>query len=236
MVSGLRIPSALLLVGSLCACGTSPGSSGSTGGGTPCSLGSPVQMPPACANPPAMALTVPKGCTPKVDGTYDQGEWEDAACVSVGMDTVYVKYSGTSLYLAWPLSSAFGCPAQLAFNTDGSQTLDGNQLDLCIFDAPTNDMGDSGEFLSEGGVWNAQTVATDILVAAPPQATPVVSYELAIPFSHLGLTAGTVGTLGMGLVHSTLGSWPGGLSVPGNSCQPSNPSEWGQLSSSAKWQ
>ncbi len=147
---------------------SSSGSTGATTGG-PCALGSSLTTLPACSAAAGGTLVVPWGCAPTVDGAYATGEWADAACITVGNDPVYLKYSGTNLYLAWPMTPACGCPAQLAFNVDGSATLDGNQFDLGIFDDPGSASGDSSEFTSQGGAWTASAaVSTGIVIANPP--------------------------------------------------------------------
>jgi len=137
--------------------------------GNACPLGTELATLPPCADPATMTLDVPKGCTPTVDGVYHEGEWGDAACLDVASDPVYVKYAGSTLYLAWPMTPTCGCPAQLAFNQDGSMTLDGHQIDLGIFDDPNGSSGDASEFTSAPGGWTEDSaVATGIVIANPP--------------------------------------------------------------------
>jgi hypothetical protein len=222
--------------------GSSGSSSGSSSGGTAsdggaCGTGTALTTLPPCTAAAASSINVPAGCAPTVDGTYSSGEWSDAACFSVNSDPVYVKYAAGTLYLAWPMTPTCGCPAQLAFNTDGSMTLDGHQIDLGIFDDPGSATGDASEFSSAAGGWgSAATVAAGIVIANPPNMPTLVTYEIAIPFSLLGVTAGRVGTIGLGINHPMSGVWPAGLTVPSGMYQPANPADWGTLTSSANWQ
>jgi hypothetical protein len=126
-----------------------------------------------------------------------------------------------------------GCAAQLAFNRTAAVSLDGNQLDLGIFDDPFSTGGDANEFVSQAGGW-MQSFAIDpgIVVANPSMKT---TYELAIPFSELGITAGQAHAVGFGISHSLSGVWPLGLTTPAGMPQPSNPSDWGKLTSPANW-
>ena len=223
--------------GSATASGSATSTGTATGGGSACVAGSSLPTLPACGSSPASTLTVPAGCTPTVNGAYQQGEWSDAACVTVGSDPVYLKYSGSTLYLAWPMTPACGCPAQIAFSTDGSPTLDGNQFVLGAFDDPSSSSGDSFEYTSAGGAWTmSASVAQGIVIANPPGAPSLVTYEVAIPFSQLGIVPGQAKTIGLALVHHMASAWPIGVSTPAGGLQPSTPSEWGVLSSANNWQ
>ena len=188
-----------------CGGGSSSGGSGSSSGGTDggalgaCVTGSTLTTLPACSAPATTSLSVPAGCVPTIDGTYHSGEWQDAACISVASDPVYVKYSATTLYLAWPMTPTCGCPAQLAFNADGSMTLDGHQIDLGIFDDPGSATGDASEFTSQASGWTQDgAIASGIVIANPPNMPALVTYELAIPFSQLGITVGQLHTYFVG--------------------------------------
>src|SRR5665811_281977 len=57
---------------------------------------------PACTTAAGSAVSVPKGCTPTVDGTLHLAEWSDGACFNVGSTdmVVYAKYDANSVYLA----------------------------------------------------------------------------------------------------------------------------------------
>jgi hypothetical protein len=130
---------------------TSTGATGAGGGsGGTCTMGAVVKLPP-CTKPATTSVDVPRGCAPTVDGAYHDGEWSDATCITLGSDPIYLKYSGDTLYLAWPMTPSCGCPAQLAFNEDGAPTLDGMQFDLGIFDDPFTTTGDANEFVSTSG-------------------------------------------------------------------------------------
>jgi hypothetical protein len=212
-------------------------SGGQAGGGShqgPCSMGATLTTLPACTALAATSINLPSGCAPTVDGTYQSGEWGDAACITVGQDPVYVKYAGSTLYLAWPMKPTCGCPAHLVFNTDGATTLDGHQIDLAIFDDPFGATGDANEFMSNAGGWtNGTPVAGGITISNPPK---MPNYELAIPFSQLGVTAGKNQSVGFAVSHTMGGVWPTGLAVLMSTSQPSNPGDWGKLVSSASWQ
>jgi hypothetical protein len=172
-----------------------------------------------------------------VDGTYKSGEWGDAACLSVGSDPVYVKYAGSMLYLAWSMTPSCGCGAQVVFNTNGATNLDGHQIDLSIFDDPFTATGDSSEFTSQGGAWTAlSSIMSGIVIANPPNQPSPVTYEIAVPLALLGVTPGQSSSVGLGFDHPQGGSWPAGITVPMTTDQPSNPSDWGKLTSSANWQ
>jgi hypothetical protein len=182
-------------------------------------------------------VNVPAGCPPTVDGVYHAGEWGDAACFTVGNDPVYVKYADGTLYLAWPMTPTCGCPAEIAFNADGAMTLDGHQIDLGIFDDPGSATGDASEFTSQASGWTqAASIAQGIVIANPPNMPSLVTYELAIPLSLLGVTVGHAGSIGLGVSHTMSGVWPAGLTVPSGMLQPATPSDWGKLTSSANWQ
>jgi hypothetical protein len=195
---------------------------------------------PACTAAAGTSINVPSGCTPTVDGVYHSAEWTDAACVTVGTagDPIYVKYAGTTLYLAWSMTPVCGCAADLVFNQDTATTLDGHQISLGIFDDPAANGGDSFESTSQGGMWTAlQAIASGIVIGNPAaDGTDVETYEIAIPFSQLGVTAGQPESVGFGASHSTSGVWPAGLSTDSGTGQPSNPADWGKLSSSANWE
>jgi hypothetical protein len=203
--------------------------------GSACTSGSMLATLPACASPATSPIDVPAGCAPTVDGTYHAGEWGDAVCVSVGSDPVYLKYSGSTLYLAWAMTPTCGCGAQIAFNTDGATALDGSQFDLAIVDDPFGSMGDAEEAVSTTtGTWgSAQAVPSGIEIANPPNQPTLVTYELAIPLSQLGIAAGQAHTVGFVLSHNLSGNWPAGATASDGA--PSTPSDWGNLMSSADW-
>jgi hypothetical protein len=218
--------------------GTTGGASaGTTGGaGVSCTLGASIALP-ACSSSPNATLEVPAGCKPTVDGTYQAGEWTDAACVTIGSDPVYVKYSGSTVYFAWSMTPSCGCTAQMVFNPNGSTTLDGTQFDLGIFDDPFGSDGDANQIDSTNGDWGTPgSVSPGILIRNPPNGPATVTYELAVPFSKLGLTAGKQRSIGFGLYHTDNGQWPAGLTIPDQGSYPSDPTQWGQLTSSANWQ
>jgi len=204
-------------------------------GAGPCNAGAVVSLP-ACTASASTSVAVPSGCTPTVDGSFHAGEWSDAACVTVGTDPVYVKVSGDNLYLAWAMTPTCGCPAQIAFNTDGASALDGKQIDLDIFDDPAANGGDAGESKSMTGSWAMPgSVASGIKIGNPAaNGTMTETYEIAIPLSQLSITPGQPGTLGLALSHNMNGVWPSGLTTTGG-LQPDNPANWGKLTSATNW-
>jgi hypothetical protein len=193
-------------------------------------------MLPACTESNTTSVNVPAGCAPTVDGTYHAGEWSDATCVSVGADPVYLKYAGDTVYIAWSMTPTCGCAAALAFNTDGSQTLDGSQFALSLLDDPFGAAGDAAEFVSTNGGWPGTpgVVANGIVIANPPNQPSPVTYEIAIPFSLLGITAGQGKTIGLAISHSLSGTWPSSLNV-GTSSLPGTLSTWGTATSAGDW-
>jgi hypothetical protein len=165
---------------------------------------------------------------------YHAGEWSDAACFTVGTDPVYVKYAGTTLYLAWPMKPTCGCGAHLAFNKTAAVTLDGNQIDLSIVDDPFTTTGDATELVPQHGTWMQASAIDPGIVIANPAMQP--DYEIAISFAELGITAGQAHVVGVGISHSLGGVWPSGLTTPAGMPEPSNPADWGKLTSSSRWQ
>jgi hypothetical protein len=217
--------------------GNDAGAGGSdSGGGHPsgsCAAGAALTTLPACTAAASTSVSVSSGCAPTIDGVYHAGEWSDAACVTVGGDPVYLKYSGTTLYVSWAMTPVCGCPAELAFNPEGtSATLDGKQFGLGIFDDPAANGGDSFDFTSQGGSWTTgTTVPAGIQIGNPAGgATTTVTYELAIPFSQIGLVAGQSTPLGFTASHRTAGAWPAS-DVAGTT----PPATWGTVTSSANW-
>jgi len=213
------------------------GSSGGTSGAsnTSCTEGSATTLP-KCTTTLGASINVPAGCRPTVDGAYHAGEWGDAACLSAGNDPVYLKYAGDTLYLAWSMTPTCGCGAQLAFSKDSAQTLDGSQFDLALLDDPFGSSGDASELISKSGGWGSQgAVASGIVIANPPNQPSPVTYELAIPFAQLGITAGQAKTVGMAIHHSS-DKVPSGLTFDATvPSLPANPASWLGLTSSANW-
>ncbi len=213
-----------------------PGSPGSDAGPAPagtCTAGAVLTTLPACAGAAASSVAITSGCAPTIDGVYHAGEWADATCVSVGTDPVYVKYSGTTLYLSWAMTPVCGCAAEIAFNPEGTgSTLDGKQFGLGIFDDPAANGGDSFDFTSSGGTWTTGTaVPAGIKIGNPAgSGSDTVTYELAIPFAQIGLVAGQTTPLGLTLSHNQGGAWPAS-----NVAGTTPPTSWGTLTSSADW-
>jgi hypothetical protein len=213
-----------------------PGSAGNDAGpphAGACTPGAVLTTLPACAGGAASSAGISSGCAPTIDGVYHAGEWTDATCVTVGTDPVYVKYSGTTLYLSWAMTPVCGCAAEIAFNPEGTgATLDGKQFGLGIFDDPAANGGDSFDFTSQGGTWTTGTsVPAGIQIGNPAgSGSNTVTYELAIPFAQIGLVAGQTTPLGFTLGHNQGGAWPAS-NTPGTK----PPTTWGTLTSSADW-
>jgi len=218
----------------LAACG-SPG--GPSSEAVACTQGAKLASLPACTNGAANAIDVKLGCAPKVDGTYDQGEWADAACITVGNDPLYMKYSGSNLYLAWSVTPACGCAMPIAFNPKDTSAFDGSQFAIAAFDDPFNDNGDATAFTYANNAWqDSSTVPAGVVIANPPKNPNPVTYEWEIPLASLGVTPGQPHSFTMAIYHNHAANWPADVSQPpAGSLLPSSPAGWGTISSSSAW-
>ena len=215
--------------------GGSDGSGGNTGA---CAQTTSIARLPACSAAATAQVQLAAGCTPTVDGTLHQEEWSDATCFSIGTggDVVYAKYAGDAVYLAFSATPACGCGMAFAFDPDGGTTLDGDEFAVDVFDDPFSTTGDRGDAVVSGGTWTMGTAPSGIVTACPGNQPSPVNYEFKVPFAALGLTAGSAHTFRFAVNHPNGGSWPAGLTEASGSTLPDNPSNWGQVSSSAKWQ
>jgi hypothetical protein len=202
-----------------------------------CSGTSTITRLPACGAAATSSVNVPAGCTPTVDGTLHQEEWTDATCFTLGSsgDTVYAKYAGGSLYLAFSATPACGCGMSFVFDPSGGSTLDGDEFALALFDDPFNTNGDRGDFVVSGGAWVSGHAPAGIDARCPGSQPNPINYEVVVPFAALGITAGTAHTVKLAIDHPNAAFWPAGVTYPASSNLPLDPSNWGQLTSSANW-
>ncbi|HTJ84495.1 MAG TPA: hypothetical protein VL400_22405 [Polyangiaceae bacterium] len=236
-----------LLVAACGDSGTSSGSGGSgTGGGstdgsggmtTSGSGGAPAACPgsgaeitdlPACAANTASPVNVPEGCEPTVDGTLHADEWSDGECFLAGDMTVVVKYGADTLYVAASGQPTCGCPMGFYFDPDPGAA--GDEFALALFDDPFETDGDRGDFVFDGSMWVQGAAPAGIVTKCPGNQPTPVRYEIEMPYSALGLTAGTAHDVGFAFVHAGV-HWPAGLSV-GASGTPDDLSTFGKLSAS----
>jgi hypothetical protein len=183
-------------------------------------------------------VNIPSGCAPTVDGTLHLEEWNGATCFNVGGngDVVYAKYSGDTLYLAFSATPACGCGMAFTFDPDGNTSFDNDEFAIDVFDDPFNADGDRSDFVVSGGNWASGTAPAGIVTACPGNQPSPVNYEFAIPFSALGITAGSPHTFRFAVNHPSGGSWPAGVTMGSGSTLPDNPANWGTLSSPTNWQ
>jgi hypothetical protein len=244
LVAGCRNLRTIVLVTAACGGGGSAGvdghgsgSDGSSGQGA-CAATTMIPRLPTCSNPDAKGLTVKAGCTPTVDGTLHQEEWADATCFNIGTggDVMYAKYSASAVYLAFSATPACGCGMAFAFDPGNGATLDGDEFVVDVFDDPFSANGDRGDFVVQGGAWTMGTAPAGIVTMCPGNQPSPINYEFKVPYSALGITAGTAHTFRFAVNHPNGGSWPTGVTFVSGQTLPDNPSNWGQLTSSSNWQ
>jgi hypothetical protein len=189
----------------------SSGAGGSMGPAM-CAAGGP-ETPnlPMCTTADTNVVTVPRGCTPTVDGVLHAAEWMDGACFNVtgtGGMVVVVKYSGDSLYMATSGPPTCGCPMQFYF-----EPLGGQNFGVQVFDDPFGKDGDRSDFtLTSTGLMLASMPDPSILTACPGNMPMPVRYEWKIPLSKLGVPPGLPGQFQMAITHSG-SNWPTTLAV-----------------------
>ena len=215
---------------------TTATTSTSTGSSTSCpGTGAPITALPACAAAPSTSVNVPSGCVPNVDGTIHADEWSDAACFNLSKGgAAYVKYAAGNLYLTYvvpPMSAA----AAFAFDPDGGTTFDGDEFIVAVYGDPFASNGDEFGISRVNGQWMTGTTPNPaIVVRCPPNQPNPPTYEWKIPMSVLGVTPGQPHAFRFAINDAT-NLWPAGLTVDATGL-PLDPSNWGQLSSSANWQ
>lgn len=216
--------------------GNNPGSDGPAGTGA-CAQTTMLARLPACSAAATASLQLAAGCTPTSDGTLHQEEWADATCFALGAsgDVMYAKYAGDKVYLAFSATPACGCGMAFAFDPDGGTTLDGDEFAVDVFDDPFNPDGDRADFVASNGTWVTGTAPTGVKSACPGQTPNPINYEFEVPFSALGIMAGTAHTFRFAVNHPNGGSWPAGVTEPANPDIPNDPSNWGQISSASAW-
>ena len=225
------------LVVLLAACGgssNSPGPDGSAGQAA-CAATTAIPRLPACSAAATSSVQVNAGCTPSVDGTLHQEEWADATCFNLGTggDVMYAKYSAGAVYLAFSATPSCGCGMAFSFDPDGGTTLDGDEFTVDVFDDPFSTNGDRGDFVVQGGAWTMGTAPAGVVAMCPGSNPNPINYEFKVPFSAVGITAGSAHTFRFAANHPNGGSWPAGVTTPSGMTIPDNPSNWGQLSSSS---
>ncbi len=183
-------------------------STGSGGPSAACDMtGTAVLAIPACASAASKAITVPKGCEPKVDGVFRPGEWSDGACfnVAAGDLVVTMKYANDSLYIGMSGKPTCGCPMGFYFSPEK-----GKSFVISLFDDPFKTDGDRSDYtLDSTGSKPAATNKTIKIIGPAPSPDPV-SYEWQIPYSALGIQKGGADSFKMAIIHSAA-AWPEGL-------------------------
>jgi hypothetical protein len=215
----------------------SPANQGDGANQGACATVTPIARLPACSAGGTSNINVVAGCAPNVDGTLHMEEWSDATCFDIGTggDVVYAKYAGDAVYLAFSATPACGCGMSFAFDPSGGTTLATGDFVINVFDDPFMTNGDRGDYVVSGSMWTMGTAPTGIVTACPGNQPNPINYEFKLPFSALGITAGTAHTFRFAVDHPNGGSWPPGLTEPAGSTLPNNPANWGQLSSSSNW-
>jgi hypothetical protein len=223
-------PDAALGGGADAALGTPDAASGpradAAAGSCP-TTGSAITALPTCTGGATTSVTVPLGCTPTVDGTLHAEEWTDGACFTLagGDDTVYLKHDATNVYLAFSATPACGCPMAFMFDPDGTTT-SGDEFALGLFDDPFGTDGDRFDQTLTGTTWATGAAPAGIVTKCPGSQPSPIPYEISLPYSALGITAGGTHTFRLAIQHVTLG-WP---SAVAGSTQSTDPSTWGTIS------
>jgi len=208
---------------------------GGGGGAEACAETTPVERAPECGAGPASSINVPSGCAPNVDGTLHVEEWDGATCFNVGDagDVVYARFAGDAVYLAFSATPSCGCPMAFAFDPNAGDGFDGDEFVVQVFDDPFNPDGDRSDLVADGDTWVEGDAPAGIVTACPGGSPDPINYEWTIPFSALGITAGTAHTFKLAVNHTSSGSWPDGVTLGAG--LPDDPSNWGELSSPADW-
>lgn len=214
---------------------TSATSSTSTGTmhGACAGTGAEITELPACAGNTSSPVAVASGCDPTFDGTLHADEWADGTCFTAGGATVVVKYGSDALYMAMSSTPSCGCPMSFVFDPDGGGAANGNEFSLGLFDDPFNADGDRVDSVLTNGHFVNGSAPAGIVTMCPGNQPSPIRYEIKIPFSAVGITAGTQHDVGFAFVHSGSGNWPAGLVLDAD-MSPTDPTSYGKLSSS--WQ
>ena len=184
---------------------------------------------------------MPAGCEPTVDGTLHLEEWNDGVCFNVGDAggpdmIIKMKYAGDSLYFASSGLPSCGCPMLFAFDPNGVAAANGDEFGIGVFDDPFQTNGDRVDDVLTAGVWNPGTVPTGIVTACPGNQPSLIRYEWKVPLAALGITPGVAHTFGFAISHPGGARWPASITTVSPLDYPTDPAEWGAISSTALWQ
>ena len=183
---------------------------------------------PACLT---NGSSVDSGSVVTIDGVMQPGEWDDVTTVALAVPgrvdvTVSFKHDGTNLLVAYNYDfvGAEGlCMPEIFIDSDanGGTTWMPDDLWFHVSGTDCEARGSFGVYTDCSVVqpdW--QAVPNFALVADPP---PLDTFEVAIPFSKLGITAGD--TIGLAfrveLMPSLFGYWP-------NQAMADSPGTWGR--------
>jgi hypothetical protein len=162
---------------------------------------------PACASAPALAITVPKGCEPAIDGVLYDDEWTDGACfnVAAGDLVVTMKYANDALYMAVSGPPTCGCGIGFYFSPEN-----GKNFVVSLADDPFGTDGDRSDLVLDATGLKPGTVDKSIIVHGPGNQPVPVSFEWKIPYAALGIQKGGADSFKMAITHSSA-TWPEGL-------------------------
>ena len=140
------------------------------------------------------------GSTPTVDGTIEDGEWDDASTVAIsvtgGADCiVYAKQDGINLYVRFNVpdvtyNSSDSCVIIFDVDNDGSTSLQIDDMWLSV-----SRIGTKGGYNVTDGGWFPTTVSSWSAEASSASSSWQCEYN--ITYSKLGVTAGSNKTLGV---------------------------------------
>jgi hypothetical protein len=209
---------------------TSAGTGGAAPGACP-GTGAEITTLPACTSNTTSTVNVVRGCEPTIDGTLHADEWADGTCFTAGDMTVVAKYAGDALYLAASGMPSCGCPMRFYFDPDGSSAAPNDEFAIGVFDDPFNKDGDRADFVYQGGKYVQGTAPAGIVTACPGMQPIPIRYEIKIPFTAIGVTAGSPRNVGLAFVHAAA-KWPAGLALDATGA-PTDVTSWGILGSSS---
>jgi hypothetical protein len=140
------------------------------------------------------------GSTPTLDGSIEDGEWDDASTVIVSVTggtncTVYVKQNGINLYVGFNIpdttyNGSDSCVVIFDVDHDGNQSLQTDDMWLAV-----SRNGAKEEFNVTAGGWYPTTVSA--WSANVSSTAGVWQSEYSITYSKLDVTAGLNKTLGV---------------------------------------
>ena len=182
----------------------------------------------------ADVVDAPYGPSPTVDGFIAPGEYAGAGKATFagygGEVEVFFRQDATTLYIAFELPDRSPIPPVPSVSIYLDTLNDGGaapQTDDFRFTVFRNN--GAFEWRGNGGGWNASTPIT--WTWGITETMSGWSVEFGIPFSKLGITAGTFKELGLSLYNGGSGAeyyWPAGADG-------AVPDSWGSLVSSSDW-